>query len=227
MTDILVSLGFSCSVQLIENDGSKPFLSARVKFASEAQLQLALLKVRSFELRDGKCCRLLPFDPLLSRNINAKVVMNEKNYDPNQCEYDVLIKPEATANATKDTQDAFPDNSSQQVNVFVKGLDRSWTANDLYELFEEYGEIKSAKISLNPQSHRSNGYGFVWFALESSAKKAIQASKSHTTPLTIEPYKPRSLYYHYEEHEVCVDLSIVVFGFGEDTLEDELIKHFL
>ena len=41
LTSIMRALGYQCNVQL-NLDNGKPFLSARVKFESEAHLQLAL-----------------------------------------------------------------------------------------------------------------------------------------------------------------------------------------
>ena len=78
------------------------------------------------------------------------------------------------------------------MNVFVKGLDLSWTVKDLYECFEEYGDIKSAKVSLDPVTHKSRGYGYIWFKNEASASKAIKDSNENRMPLTVEAYKPRT-----------------------------------
>jgi RNA recognition motif-containing protein len=55
-----------------------------------------------------------------------------------------------------------------------------------------YGEIKSAKVSLNPLTGRSNGYGFVWFKTEAAAHLAIKASQDGETPFTAELYKPKN-----------------------------------
>lgn len=47
---IMRNLGYLCDVQIV-SDTIKPFLSARVKFDSEAHLQLALCQHRTFSLR--------------------------------------------------------------------------------------------------------------------------------------------------------------------------------
>jgi RNA recognition motif-containing protein len=67
-------------------------------------------------------------------------------------------------------------------NVFVKGLDPNWTEKDLHKIFDIFGEIKSAKVSVNPTTSKSNGYGFVWFKDPSSATAAIMASKNGQMP---------------------------------------------
>lgn len=59
-------------------------------------------------------------------------------------------------------------------------------------MFLSYGEIKSAKVSIHPD-HSSKGYGFVWFAEESSALKVIEDSKNEKIPFKCLLYKPRNL----------------------------------
>lgn len=45
---------------------------------------------------------------------------------------------------------------------------------ELRELFEEYGEVESAKIIFDKYSGRSKGFGFVEMPNEAEAKKAIE-----------------------------------------------------
>lgn len=45
-------------------------------------------------------------------------------------------------------------------SLFIKNLSKDWTHKDLFELFKEFGDILSAKVSLN-EEHTSRGYGFV------------------------------------------------------------------
>ena len=150
----------------------------------------------------------------------------EKLYsDPTQFEYDKLIKPE---HASTSCLEPTPDNSLLQVNVFVKNLDKSWTVADLYELFREYGDIRSCKISRNPKTHESNGYGYVWFEQEDAARKAVEQSKQGMTPLIIEAYRPRTREENGLERVVeNMDTTIVVSNFDEsETREEDLILHF-
>lgn len=59
LTQILNALGCRCDVQVNHNKSiTKPFLTARAKFESPAQLHLALATHRTFKLRDGKLARL-------------------------------------------------------------------------------------------------------------------------------------------------------------------------
>lgn len=47
------------------------------------------------------------------------------------------------------------------MNIFVAGLSYQISEADLNELFEEYGEVTSAKIITDRETGRSRGYGFV------------------------------------------------------------------
>lgn len=47
------------------------------------------------------------------------------------------------------------------MNIFVAGLSYQINDADLKELFEEYGEVTSAKIITDRETRRSKGYGFV------------------------------------------------------------------
>lgn len=59
------------------------------------------------------------------------------------------------------------------MNIFIAGLSFNTTDADLSELFQEYGEISSAKVIMDRQTGRSKGYGFVEMEDEASANKAI------------------------------------------------------
>jgi polyadenylate-binding protein len=47
-------------------------------------------------------------------------------------------------------------------NVFVKHLDKDIKSGDLEEKLAAVGDVKSAKVSINPD-YSSRGYGFVCF----------------------------------------------------------------
>ncbi|MFH1767087.1 MAG: RNA-binding protein [Patescibacteria group bacterium] len=59
--------------------------------------------------------------------------------------------------------------------LFVGNL--SWSVDDaaLEALFAPYGEITSARVVTDRESGRSRGFGFVEFANEEDAKKALEA----------------------------------------------------
>ncbi len=61
------------------------------------------------------------------------------------------------------------------MNIFIAGLSFATTDAELSDLFQEYGEISSAKVITDRQTGRSKGYGFVEMEDDESANKAIAA----------------------------------------------------
>jgi RNA recognition motif-containing protein len=60
------------------------------------------------------------------------------------------------------------------MNIYVGSLHFKMNEAELREVFEEYGEVTSAKIIFDKYSGRSKGFGFVEMPNESEAKKAIE-----------------------------------------------------
>lgn len=61
------------------------------------------------------------------------------------------------------------------MNIFVSSLSFKARKEDLVELFSPFGEVTSARIIINRESHRSRGYGFVEMPNESEGNAAIKA----------------------------------------------------
>jgi cold-inducible RNA-binding protein len=59
------------------------------------------------------------------------------------------------------------------MKVYVGNLPFSVGSAELKELFATYGEVTEATVISDKYSGRSKGFGFVTFADEESAKKAI------------------------------------------------------
>ena len=59
-------------------------------------------------------------------------------------------------------------------NIFVGNIPFSATADDVRTLFEEYGEVLSAKVITDRDTGRSRGFGFVEMP-EEQADAAISA----------------------------------------------------
>ncbi|MDR0865132.1 MAG: RNA-binding protein [Candidatus Symbiothrix sp.] len=59
------------------------------------------------------------------------------------------------------------------MNIFIAGLSFKVNDADLVNLFEEYGQITSAKVINDRQTGRSKGYGFVELSDDEAAAKAI------------------------------------------------------
>lgn len=59
------------------------------------------------------------------------------------------------------------------MNIYVGNLPYSVTDEELKNLFQEYGEVTSAKIIINRKMNRSKGFGFVDMPSDEEAMKAI------------------------------------------------------
>lgn len=44
--------------------------------------------------------------------------------------------------------------------LFIKGLPKEWSHEDLWSAFEKFGKVISAKVSVDPE-YNSRRYGFV------------------------------------------------------------------
>jgi len=60
------------------------------------------------------------------------------------------------------------------MTIFVYGLSFKARRENLVELFSPFGEVTSARIIVNKETHRSRGYGFVEMD-DADAVKAIEA----------------------------------------------------
>jgi RNA recognition motif-containing protein len=60
------------------------------------------------------------------------------------------------------------------MNIYVANIAFKATDSDLKGLFEEYGEVTSAKIIMDKLSNRSRGFGFVEMSDDAAAKQAIE-----------------------------------------------------
>ncbi len=60
------------------------------------------------------------------------------------------------------------------MNIYIGNLPFNLDEENLREIFEEYGEVTSAKIIMDKFTGRSKGFGFVEMSDDSEANKAIQ-----------------------------------------------------
>ena len=59
------------------------------------------------------------------------------------------------------------------MNIYVTNIPFKATDSDLKELFQEYGEVTSAKIIIDKETQRSRGFGFVEMPDNTAARKAM------------------------------------------------------
>lgn len=61
------------------------------------------------------------------------------------------------------------------MNIYVANIPWKATEDQLRDLFNQYGEVNSAKIILDRETQRSRGFGFVEMSDEAAARQAIAA----------------------------------------------------
>ena len=61
------------------------------------------------------------------------------------------------------------------MNIYVGNLNYNLSEDDLRQVFEEFGEVSSAKIIIDKYSGRGKGFGFVEMANDEEASAAIEA----------------------------------------------------
>ncbi len=84
------------------------------------------------------------------------------------------------------------------MNIYVGNLDFKVNEDDLKRVFEEYGNVISAKIISDKFSGRSKGFGFVEMDDESAAKEAINdlnGSVLEKREIVVNEAKPRKTNY--------------------------------
>eukprot|EP00298_Acanthocystis_sp_HF-20_P005361 c15556_g1_i1.p1 GENE.c15556_g1_i1~~c15556_g1_i1.p1 ORF type:complete len:582 (-),score=184.63 c15556_g1_i1:161-1906(-) len=66
---------------------------------------------------------------------------------------------------------------TKNLNLYVKNLDDDVDDERLREMFSEYGQITSVVVMRDPRNQVSRGFGFVCFATEADAEKALNGMR--------------------------------------------------
>ncbi|KAK1304411.1 hypothetical protein QJS10_CPB11g00231 [Acorus calamus] len=66
----------------------------------------------------------------------------------------------------------------KEFEVFVGGLDKDATEDDLRKVFSEVGEVTEVRLMMNPQTKKNKGFAFLRFATVEQAKRAVSQLKS-------------------------------------------------
>ena len=62
----------------------------------------------------------------------------------------------------------------KQLEVFVGGLDKDTTDEDLKSVFEKCGEVVEVRMMRNPQTGKNKGYAFIRYSSTAMAKRAAE-----------------------------------------------------
>jgi len=63
---------------------------------------------------------------------------------------------------------------TRNINLYIKGLPKTWTKRDLETKFRAFGDIRNARILLDPATQMGTGVGFLLYATRNEAEKACQ-----------------------------------------------------
>jgi len=80
------------------------------------------------------------------------------------------------------------------MNIYISNLSYRLKDEDLKTVFEEYGEVSSAKIIIDHETGRSKGFGFVEMPDNDAAVKAIKElneAEYDGKVITVNEAKPR------------------------------------
>ena len=81
------------------------------------------------------------------------------------------------------------------MNIFVAKLDFQTTSEDLQSLFEQFGEVESAKVIFDKETGRSRGFAFVEMPNEEEGMEAINSLNGTTVDgrtIVVKKAEPRA-----------------------------------
>lgn len=81
------------------------------------------------------------------------------------------------------------------MNIYVANIPFKASESDLKELFEQHGEVTSAKIVMDKLTNRSRGFGFIEMVDSEAGKQAIQELNGYNflgKELTVNEARPKS-----------------------------------
>ncbi|KAL2515372.1 nucleolin-like [Forsythia ovata] len=73
----------------------------------------------------------------------------------------------------------------KEFEIFVGGLDKDATEDDLRKVFSEVGNVTDVRLMMNPQTKKNKGFAFLRFATVEQAKRAFTELKNPLFFLTI------------------------------------------
>lgn len=65
----------------------------------------------------------------------------------------------------------------KEFEIFVGGLDKDATEDDLKKVFSQVGEVTEVRLMMNPQTKKNKGFAFLRFATVEQARRACKEMK--------------------------------------------------
>jgi RNA recognition motif-containing protein len=69
--------------------------------------------------------------------------------------------------------------------VFVGGLDKDTTEEDLKSLFQQVGDVVEVRLMRNSQTGKNKGYAFIRYATTAMAKRAAEELQHIEVPSSL------------------------------------------
>ncbi|XP_058103582.1 heterogeneous nuclear ribonucleoprotein Q-like [Magnolia sinica] len=107
----------------------------------------------------------------LKRNLKM-VVREKKMVRMMKRNMKILLRKRSTMKVAKERR------KRKEYEVFVGGLDKDATEEDLKKVFSVVGEITEVRLMMNPQTKKNKGFAFLRFATVEKAKRAVSELKS-------------------------------------------------
>lgn len=111
--------------------------------------------------------------------------------------------------------------TENESNLFVKGIKRDVSQHELQEVFAQYGEILSVKLSSN-EKNQSNGFGYVKFVDIESAEKAILAKEEIKAKIGDEKFD----ICKYVKQPTAARTNLYIANVDKNINEEQFVKYF-
>ncbi|XP_068634148.1 uncharacterized protein [Aristolochia californica] len=98
--------------------------------------------------------------------------VEEEEVEHGEEEHDDIIEQEDHHEVFKERR------KRKEFEVFVGGLDKDVTDEDLEKVFSVVGEIVEVRLMMNPQTKKNKGFAFLRFATVEQAKRAVSELKN-------------------------------------------------
>ena len=116
------------------------------------------------------------------------------------------------------TPPVYPEDTVDPTKLIVNHIPLQYAEEDLKKMFEPFGTIESANVVMDRQTGVSRGFGFVKFAAEESAKKAVEALNGKVV-------EERAIHVDVSRPPK-VEMNLFVGGLAQTAKQEDLVAAF-